>query len=100
MIIPLFIKPINVTKMHVCAGKKQLFCILWFAGLACSGLQMCCFVGGVFFFFAREEKKQNKFPTNCTALSTENKTNQPVFCNYFNQVSMCRVAFSTLAYNG
>lgn len=28
-----------------CVGKKQLFCKLWFAGLACSGLQMCCFVG-------------------------------------------------------
>ena len=44
------------------SAKKQLFCKLWFAGLACGGMQMCCFVGGVSSFFARGEKKQNKFP--------------------------------------
>jgi len=45
-------------------GKKQLFCKLWFAGLACSGLQMCCFVGWISFVFVRGEKKQNKFPSS------------------------------------
>jgi hypothetical protein len=30
------------------SAKKQLFCKLWFAGLACSGLQMCCFVRRIF----------------------------------------------------
>ena len=33
--------------------------------LACAGLQMCCNVGGVsFFFFCGGRKKQNKFPSN------------------------------------
>lgn len=41
-----------------CVGKKQLFCILWFAKLACSGLQMCCFVGMVSFVFARGRKNK------------------------------------------
>jgi len=39
------------------SAKKQLFCKLWFAGLACSGLQMCCFVGRVSSFFVRGEEK-------------------------------------------
>jgi hypothetical protein len=49
--------------------KKQLFCKLWFAGLACSGLQMYCFVGWVYFVFVQGEKKQNKSPQICTVLS-------------------------------
>ena len=27
-------------------AKKQLFCKLWFAGLTCSDLQMCCLWAG------------------------------------------------------
>jgi len=36
------------------------------------------------------EKKQNKFPSNCTALSTENQSSQSVFCNYFNLFISCQ----------
>ena len=39
-------------------AKKQLFCKLWFAGLACSGLQMCCFVGWVSFVFVWGRKNK------------------------------------------
>jgi len=54
---------------------------------------MCCFEGGVPSFVARGKKKQNKlpslssqarFPSNCTTLSTEQKSSQSVFSNYFN----------------
>jgi len=44
-------------------GKEQLFCKLWIAGLACSGLQMCCLCGGVSFSLCGGRKKQNKFPS-------------------------------------
>ncbi len=80
----MFYKTFNLIKSTGVLAKKQLFCKLWFEGLGCSGLQMCCFVGGVSTFFERVEKKQNKFPSNCTALSTEYQSNQSVFCNYFN----------------
>jgi hypothetical protein len=65
-------------------------------GLACAICKCAVLCGGVSFFFARGEKKQNKFPSNCTAFSTEYQSNQSVFCDYFNQVSMCRVGFSHL----
>ncbi|MBW6484208.1 MAG: hypothetical protein K0B10_14250 [Vicingaceae bacterium] len=49
--------------------KKQLFCKLWFAGLACGGVQMCCFVGRVSFIFLRGEKNKINFHQICTVLS-------------------------------
>ena len=78
----------------MCWQKKQLFpqkkwLKRWLVGFC----GMCCFVGGVSSFFVRGEKKQNKlpsvssqarFPSNCTALSTEYQSNHSVFCNYFN----------------
>ena len=48
------------------------------------------------FFLCAGEKKQNKFPSNCIALSTEYQSSQSVFCNYFLSffiVSTCRVGF-------
>ena len=38
-------------------------------------------------------KKQNKFPSNCTALSTEHQSNQSVFCNYFNLFYCINVSY-------
>ena len=52
---------------------EQLFCKLWFAGLACSGLQMCCFVGGVSSYFVRGRK--NKINSLQTALPYQRSTN-------------------------
>jgi hypothetical protein len=62
---------------------------------------MCSFVGGFSFVFARGEKKQNKSPSNCTALSTEHQSNQSIFCNNlsFYIVLICLGPVFTLAYN-
>lgn len=76
---------------------KTLVCrvgLHWFANV------LFCVVG---FVFAHWEKKQNKFPSNCTALSTELQSNQSVFCNYFNLFIFHKcilVRFFTLAVNG
>ena len=59
--------------------------------------------GWVYSVFARGEKEQNKFPSNCTALSTEFQSNQSVFCNCFNflkSYQFVSVWLCTLAYNG
>jgi hypothetical protein len=86
-----------------CVCEKQLFCKLWIAGLACSGLQMCCFVGGVSSFFVRGEK--NKINFHQTAPTYQRSTN-PVNLFFvitsilFYRVNVSSWWFSTLAYNG
>jgi hypothetical protein len=40
---------------------------------------MCCFVGGVSSFFARGEKKQNKFPRNAPPYQRRTKLINPFF---------------------
>ena len=63
-------------------AKKWLKCwLVRFCG-------MCCFVGGVSFFLCGGG--QNKFPSNCTALSTEYQSSQSFFCNYFNSLLSCQ----------
>jgi hypothetical protein len=71
------------------------------AGLQRFANVLFCVVGFSFFFVCWE-KKQNKFPSNCTALSTEHQSNQSVFSNYFNlfiSYQCDEMRFFTLAYN-
>jgi len=65
----------------VCVGKIALFGEASVLAWARGALPMCAMCGGVSSFFVRGEKKQNKFPSNCTALSTEYQSNLSVFCD-------------------
>jgi hypothetical protein len=61
------------------------------------GLQMCCNVGEVsFFFFAGGRKKQNKFPSN---LHCPVKKLNPFLFHIITIVSVCSSVFFTLVAN-
>lgn len=71
----------------------------WKHRLLHRGLQMCCFVWWGFFVFVRGEKKQNKFLSNCTALSTKYQSNQSVFEIFKLASFVISYRFKTLAYD-
>jgi hypothetical protein len=58
---------------------KQLFPQKMVEVLACAFFRDVLFCGRDFFVVVRGEKKQNKIPSNCTALSTEHQSSPSVF---------------------
>lgn len=63
----------------MCVSKIALFGEASVLAWARGALPMCARCCGVSFFARGREKKQNKFPSNCTALSTEYKSSPSVF---------------------
>ena len=93
----------NYNNTYLCGrfGKKQLFCKLWFAELACSGLQMYCFVEGFTLFFFMGEK--NKINSPQTAPPYQRSTNPVnpfyvIISIFFYRINVSSWFF-TLAYN-